>query len=59
MAEDARLKRLTKNYVPAYLGPKGWLGLRLDTRRVDWEEVAGRVTESYALVAPKRLVERV
>ena len=46
-------------YIPAYLGPKGWLGLRLDTDRVDWDEVAARVTESYALVAPKRLAAQV
>jgi hypothetical protein len=42
-------------YIPAYLGPKGWLGLRLDTPQSALDEVAERVTESYALVAPKRL----
>jgi predicted DNA-binding protein (MmcQ/YjbR family) len=42
-------------YIPAYIGPRGWAGLRLDTPDVDWEEVADRVTESYLLVAPKLL----
>ena len=43
-------------YLPAYLGPRGWLALRLDTPEVDWDEVADLVTGSYRLVAPKRLV---
>jgi predicted DNA-binding protein (MmcQ/YjbR family) len=42
-------------YPPAYLHHRGWIGLRLDREPVDWEEVAGLVTDSYLLVAPKRL----
>jgi hypothetical protein len=42
-------------YTPAYLGPRGWVGLRLDGAEVDWTEVTDLVTESYVLVAPKRL----
>ena len=42
-------------YKPAYIGPRGWLGLRLDTGTVDWTEVAEFVAQSYLLVAPKRL----
>jgi hypothetical protein len=42
-------------YTPAYLGPRGWVGLRLDGAEVDWTEVTDLVTESYLLVAPKRL----
>jgi predicted DNA-binding protein (MmcQ/YjbR family) len=42
-------------YPPAYLWHRGWLGLRIDVEPVDWEEVAGLVTDSYLLVAPKRL----
>jgi len=42
-------------YMPAYLGPRGWVALRLDTAEVDWDEVAGLVLESYLLTAPKRL----
>ena len=44
-----------KFYMPAYIGSKGWVGLRLDTGEVDWEEVAELATHSYRLVAPKRL----
>jgi hypothetical protein len=46
-------------YRPAYLHHRGWVGLRLDTPEVDWEEVAGLVTDSYLLQAPKRLVAQV
>jgi predicted DNA-binding protein (MmcQ/YjbR family) len=42
-------------YIPAYLGSKGWAGLRLDRGKIDWEEVTELVTGSYKLVAPKRL----
>jgi predicted DNA-binding protein (MmcQ/YjbR family) len=31
------------------------VGLRLDTRKVDWDEVAEIVATSYRLIAPKRL----
>ena len=42
-------------YLPAYIGPRGWVALRLDTGEIDWEEVAELVTTSYRLIAPKRL----
>jgi predicted DNA-binding protein (MmcQ/YjbR family) len=45
----------TRFYSPAYIGPRGWVGLRLDTGKVDWKEVADFVTESYRLAAPKTL----
>jgi len=44
-------------YVPPYLGPKGWIALRLDLGNVDWTEVTELVTGSYQLVAPKRLAD--
>ena len=43
-------------FVPPYVGHKGWLGVYLDVRNVDWDEVAELVEESYRLVAPKKLV---
>jgi hypothetical protein len=46
-------------YRPAYLHHRGWIGLRLDTGDVDWDEVAEFVTESYLLTAPKRLAAEV
>jgi hypothetical protein len=44
-------------YLPAYIGPKGWVALRLDAGKVDWDEVSELVIGSYRLVAPKRLAE--
>ena len=41
-------------YRPPYVGPSGWVGLRLDVD-VDWEEVAEFARESWRLVAPKRI----
>jgi len=45
-------------YLPAYIGPRGWFGLRLDGEAIDWSEVQNLVQLSYALVAPKRLAMR-
>jgi hypothetical protein len=45
-----------KFYSPAYLGANGWIGVRLDRGPVDWAEITELVTESYRLLAPKRLV---
>jgi hypothetical protein len=42
-------------YLPQYVGPRGYLGVRLDTKRVDWKDVARRVRDSYRSVAPKSL----
>lgn len=42
-------------FVPAYLGPSGWIGVDLDDR-TDWGEVAELLEDSYRLTATKRLV---
>ena len=42
-------------YVPAYVGHRGWIGVRLDVD-VNWDEVAGIVDDAYRLVAPKKLI---
>jgi len=41
-------------FFPPYVGHKGWVGVRLDSRP-DWEQVAALVERGYRLVAPKRL----
>ncbi len=41
-------------YMPAYVGPRGWVGLRLDVGRVNWGEVEELVKGSYELVAGKK-----
>jgi predicted DNA-binding protein (MmcQ/YjbR family) len=43
-------------YLPAYIGAKGWFGLRLDRGAIDWGEVGNIIELSYCLVAPKSLV---
>ena len=43
--------------VPAYIGPRGWIALRLDRGKVDWDEVTEMVTGSYRQIAPARLVK--
>jgi hypothetical protein len=45
-------------YLPAYIGPRGWVALRLDRGAIDWDEVSELVTLSYRLVAPKTLLKR-
>lgn len=42
---------------PAYVGHRGWIGLRLHVDP-DWDEVAAVVTEAYRCVAPAMLVGR-
>ena len=48
-------------YLPAYIGPRGWVGLRLDvgSEKVDWEEVEELAKDSYRRTAAKRLAELV
>ncbi|HEX8389317.1 MAG TPA: formyltransferase family protein, partial [Sphingomonas sp.] len=44
-------------YRPAYYGASGWIALRLDTGRTDWDHVADWLRRSWAQVAPKRIRE--
>ena len=46
-------------YLPAYIASRGWVALRLDAGKVDWDEVKDLLLGSYAMIAPKRLTERV
>ena len=41
-------------FVPPYVGPRGWIGFRLD-HVYDWDEVAALIRRSYRMTAPKRL----
>lgn len=45
--------------LPAYVGPRGWVALRLDVGKIDWDEVAELMRGSFMLLAPKRLADRV
>lgn len=42
-------------FVPAYVGHKGWIGIRLTD--ADWDEVAEYLRRSWRQVAPRRLVK--
>lgn len=43
-------------FVPPYVGPSGWIGVRLD-QDPDWTEVALLVEESWRLIAPKKVLK--
>jgi hypothetical protein len=45
-------------FVPPYMGPRGWVGVRLDDQ-LNWDEVAGILKDGYLMSAPKRLAARV
>jgi phosphoribosylglycinamide formyltransferase-1 len=42
-------------YRPAYFGPAGWVGIRLDGGEVDWEHIGERLARSWRTVAPRKL----
>jgi hypothetical protein len=54
--ENARLvaKHPERYHLPAYIGPRGYLGIRLNTRDVDWDDVGARMAAAHQMVAPKR-----
>jgi hypothetical protein len=41
---------------PPYVGPRGWVGVRIDGRP-SWTQVATLVERAYRLVAPPRLLD--
>jgi predicted DNA-binding protein (MmcQ/YjbR family) len=41
-------------FVPPYVGKSGWVGIWLDDV-ADWDHVAELLTDSYRLIAPKKL----
>ena len=43
---------------PAYVGHRGWIGVRVDGA-LPWDAVAGAIEDSYCLIAPARLVAQV
>ena len=48
-----------KYYVPAYVGAKGWVAIRLDQPRVDWPQVEALLVGAYRAQAPKKLAAQV
>ena len=46
-------------FVPPYLGPKGWVALRLDTPTIDWRAVKNLIFLSYLMTVPDSLRNRI
>lgn len=42
---------------PRYLGPSGWVGIRMKGSDTDWERIENRLAQSWRMVAPKRLAD--
>jgi hypothetical protein len=42
-------------FVPAYLGSKGWVAIRLDLNEVDWDTVTELARRAYQATAPRKL----
>ena len=43
----------TTFFVPPYVGPKGWLGIRLD-RRPRWREITALIEQAYRITGVKK-----
>ena len=53
-------RRLVKDdpisfFVPAYLGSRGWVAIRLDLAEVDWDTVSDLARRAYQDIAPRKL----
>jgi len=44
-------------YLPKFYGKGGWIAIRLDIGRTDWDYVSDWLRKSWRMVAPKRLVK--
>lgn len=49
----------TRYLIPAYLGPSGWVSLRMDLKTVDWNAATELLFDAYRKQAPKRLAAEV
>jgi hypothetical protein len=57
LSEQHRLIRSDAEtfFVPAYLGKRGWVGIRLDLVEVDWEIVTELARQAFQSTAPRKL----
>jgi hypothetical protein len=44
-------------FAPPYVGPKGWVGIRLD-KRPNWATIGELLRDAYLLTAPKRIAAK-
>jgi hypothetical protein len=56
-AQEELLQASDAFFRPPYVGPRGWVGLRVDDG-TDWKEVEELLEDAYRTVAPARLVAR-
>jgi len=56
--DDERPARIAdpRFFVPAYVGPKGWLGIDVYRPDADWTEIGELLDASFRWIAPARLV---
>jgi hypothetical protein len=61
LSEQRRLVRADPEsfFVPAYLGSKGWIAIRLDLDEADWETVTELAQRAYQSIAPRKLAAHV
>ena len=57
LSEQRRLLKddPTSFFVPAYVGSRGWIAIRLDLDEVDWETVEELARRAYQDTAPRKL----
>ncbi|SRR6266852_2886322 len=56
---DLAQQRPQQFYMPAYIGPRGWVGVHLDGTPISWGETAALLKASFCMVAPKTLAAAV
>ena len=44
-------------FVPPYAGPSGWVGVRVDGKKVDWSVVRDLLEDGWRMVVPKRALQ--
>lgn len=45
-------------FSPPYVGPSGWIGVYLDARGTDWDELRELLWDAWCMSAPPKLVAR-
>ncbi|WP_375396358.1 MmcQ/YjbR family DNA-binding protein [uncultured Sphingomonas sp.] len=57
--EQAMLVEMDPDFyhVPPYLGPAGWVAMELSGDATDWDRIEERISISWEMVAPRRLLE--
>ena len=57
LSEQRRLVRDDPEsfFVPSYVGPRGWVAIRLDLDEVDWDTVNELARQAFLSSAPRKL----